>query len=501
MALDKAPDDTTATDHWGPPHDMQIEQALLGAFLVDNRLFHRVAAQIDADSFFDPVHVAIYEALKRELAGGRTVDAVSLAPSVVHVPDPNEGVTIRQYLGRLITVAALPVSVPDYAGNLARLAARRALIATADALHAQALHPAADITETALEAVRELDTALAKQRTKATCFDYFRVTSDLIDDCLNPDPTRQIKIGLQDLDDHLGGWHRGSLNLIAGRPSMGKSTVGVSLLLRAAKDGTPGAFFSLEMGRKEVAARMNSDMAWSPDNRIEYERLLKGTANDDEIARVVKMSADNRELPLMIDDQAGLTLAEITARARRLNDEAKRRHGKPLGIVMIDHLGLIKPSNRYSGNKVHETGEISSGLKQLAKDLDVAVVALAQLNRGADQRDNKRPTLADLRNSGDLEQDADMVAFCFREVYYLERTRYTDPVEESARLAAIEQNKTVLELLISKNRNGRVGAVTLFCDIGGNAIRLASRDGQAIMDRQPDVEFVNPAAAPDAAVR
>lgn len=497
MALDHAPAAPTQDD--APPHDMQIEQGLLGAFLFDNRLFHRVAGQIEMESFFDPVHMVIFEAMRRELVAGRRVDAISLAPMLAHVPELNDGLTVKVYLGRLVSCAAPSVSVPDYAAALVRLAARRALLVTAETLAAQARHPAADIAETALDAVRELDTALAKQRTKATCFDYYRTTSDLIDDCVNPDPTRQIKIGLADLDNYFGGWHRGTLNLLAGRPSMGKSTVGVSLLLRAAKDGTPGALFSLEMSRKECAARMNSDMAWSPDNPIVYERLLKGTATDAEIKRVVMIATEHRELPLMIDDQAGLTLAEITARARRLNDEMKRRHGKALGLVMIDHLGLIKPSNRYAGNKVNETGEISSGLKQLAKDLDVAVIALAQLNRAADQRDNKRPTLADLRNSGDLEQDADVVAFCFREVYYLERTRYTDPVEESARLAAIEQCKNVLELLISKNRNGRVGAIPLFCDIGGNAIRLATRDGTPILDRQPDVEFVNPERTPDAA--
>ena len=212
-------------------------------------------------------------------------------------------------------------------------------------------------------------------------------------------------------------------------------------------------------------------LSWSAERRIAYADAMAGRLSDMDLHLWAQTAIAYKALPLTIDDQRGLTMAEIAARTRA---EAQRmeRAGKRLGLVVVDHLGLVKPSGRYAGNKVNEVGEISDGLATLAKDQDVAVLALHQLNRGTEGRENKRPTLADLRNSGDLEQDADVVCFAYRESYYLERMKH-DPgsQNEVQREASLEACRNTLELLIAKNRNGPTTTVTLFCDMACNVVR------------------------------
>jgi len=256
---------------------------------------------------------------------------------------------------------------------------------------------------------------------------------------------------------------------------MGKSTVISSAMLRTAKAGHGVLMFSLEMSTSSLASRCLSDLSWSSSRSIPYADAMSGRMSERDADVWGGVAARFATLPLVIDDQRGLTMAEIAARTRA---EAQRmeRNGTRLGLVVVDHLGLVKPSGRYAGNKVQEVGEVSDALATLAKDQDVAVVALHQLNRGTEGRENKRPTLADLRNSGDLEQDADLVCFAYREAYYLERMK-CDPgsTAEMDRETRLRDCQNVLELLIAKNRNGPTQTVPLFCDMACNVIRDAAR--------------------------
>ena len=271
------------------------------------------------------------------------------------------------------------------------------------------------------------------------------------------------------LGDMLGGWRRKRLYIIAGRPGMGKSSVALSLLLRTARKGHGVMFFALEMGREELTEMALCSLAWRPDQRIEYRDIAASSAKRDGFGEKFQRICETRPkldaMPFFIGDRGGLTVAEI--RAQALNYAQKlAAQGKKLEVIAIDHMGLMKASDRYAGNKVQETEEISGALKSLAKELDCAVIALCQISRGVEGRDDKRPGLPDLRWSGAIEQDADVVLFVYREAYYLERIKHDTMDEEADRTAKLGQLQSRIELLIAKHRGGPCGAVELFCDMG-----------------------------------
>lgn len=454
------------------PFSIELEQAVLGAVLLDNQTFHRLRT-FDADAFYDPVHMQIFTAIKREIDAGRIATPLTIAPLFRDHPEINPGVTVAVYLGRLVASATTTENAPSYMATVADLSRRRKALEIAASLGDAVTMPSGSLTKAVSAAMEDLGTVLSSARPRKTRSSFRSAASDMIDDALNPDNGERLPTGFASLQKVTGGWRRGNLVLLAGRPSMGKTTVGVSLATSAAKKGVGVALFSLEMARKEIAARMCSDLVWSPESRVEYTDALSGKLSDQAAYRFAQIAAKST-LPVEIDDQGGLTVAEIAARSKQIAAEMAR-NDVPLGIVMIDHLGHIKASGRYAGNKVQEVGEISGALKQLAKDLNVCVIALNQLNRGTEGRENKRPTLPDLRNSGDLEQDADTVIFTYRESYYLERMRH-DPgsQKELERQTMLEAVRNSLDLIFAKNRNGPTDVVTMFADIGCNAIRDAA---------------------------
>jgi replicative DNA helicase len=455
------------------PHDVGIEGALLGALLVDNAVLHRLG-RLNADSFFDGLHAQIFEAIRLEISKNRVATPVTLAPIFAGYPEIVPGLSVKAYLGRLATQATSLANAPSYAESICDFARRRKLIDAARQLDAAARQMTVETPVATMAAVEVLNDVLAEGRQRKTRSSFYDATSELIDGMVNDDGGSRLTTGITSLEKITGGWRRGQLALLAGRPSMGKSTVGVAMALASAKRDIGTAIFSLEMSRPEIAARMCSDLTWEPRDRIEYAAGLGGKLNDQQVYRWAQAAQSQCNLPLQIDDQAGLTIAEISARTKQISNEMARK-GKTLGIVMVDHLGLVKASNRYSGNKVNETGEISAALKQLAKDHNVAVIALSQLSRGTEGRENKRPTLSDLRNSGDLEQDADLVMFTYRESYYLERMRH-DPgtQKEMERQSLLEGTRNSLDILVAKNRNGPTDNITLFADMGCNVVRDAA---------------------------
>jgi len=272
------------------------------------------------------------------------------------------------------------------------------------------------------------------------------------------------------VDNAMGGLGRGDLNILAGRPSMGKTALAVNWATSAALAGHGVMIFSLEMSKEAWLARVASEATWSNGTGIAYSRALKKQLDDHELERFIRAGSKRAGLPCVIEERGDLTVAEIAAKTRKVAADFKRS-GKRLGLVIVDHIGKVKPAKTYKGNRVYEVGEITNALANLAKAEDAAVLALCQINRGVEDRDNKRPQLSDLRESGNIEQDADAVFFVFRAAYYLERERWDDPQKEEARRATLNETRRDLEISIAKARNDEITTIDVFCDMACNVIR------------------------------
>lgn len=280
--------------------------------------------------------------------------------------------------------------------------------------------------------------------------------------------TRRVPTGWTDIDQKVRGWPRGKMSIIAARPSMGKSAFAVCAARRVAEQGLGVGFVSMEMAEDEIWARLAADLAYSNGSGPEYEAVMNGKANPIQIRQMEDAVDIARGLPLAVNDRSAQKVADIYRWARRLDREF-RNGGRKLDVLIVDYLQLARPEKNRNGNKVQEVTDVSADLLALAKDMDVALIALSQLSRAPEQRGNPRPQLSDLRDSGSLEQDADMVGMLFRPAYYLERkAREDDLTHEELREAAANKNR--LEIDWQKNRNGKTGLTAMFCDIGRNAV-------------------------------
>ncbi|WP_244422725.1 replicative DNA helicase [Liberibacter crescens] len=276
--------------------------------------------------------------------------------------------------------------------------------------------------------------------------------------------------GIKSLDHATGGVQLRELTLIAARPSMGKTTVGLSVALGMAEAGHPVLFFSLEMDREKLGARAISNILYDGPKPVPYINLIRGNINGHDLRLAREACHKLEKLPLVIDDRPFPSLAEIRLRTERMAEEARQR-GRPLKAVIIDHLGLIRPSNRYQGNRNNEISEITAGLKALARELDIAVILLSQLNRSVEGRTKKIPQLADLRDSGAIEQDSDTIIFLHREAYYLSREIVGTIDEHFERRDRLEVVAKDMDCIISKQRNGPIGSLTLFTDMAFSVVR------------------------------
>lgn len=469
--------DATPVIQAKPPYSLEAEQALLGAILVANEAVERVAGRVEPQDFFDPLHAEIFKIAVRLRSEGKAITPVTLRPFFEGAKPIDNETTVANYLVTLMVNASTLLNVASYADVIRDHAARRMLFVVGEDAIRNATDGVITVREAASLAVTQLDTVLSASRGRGakhkTAGEAFRET---LERATAADDDTVITTGIPDLDAvTAGGWRRKQYIIVAGRPSMGKTTLATSAMLRTAKAGHGVVFFSLEMSTEQVAPRMLTDLAYSSTRRIAYSDLLAKRVNDGELQVLGQAGAVYSTLPLVIEDQRGVTVAEIAARVRA-HAQRFERDGKRLGLVVIDHLGFIRATGRYAGSKVNEVGEISDGLGTLAKEADVALMVLHQLNRGTEARENKRPTMADLRDSGNLEQDADIIAFTFRESYYLERMRCDAGSEaEMRRQAELEATANTMEVLLGKNRNGAPTAVHLFCDMASNAVRGLAR--------------------------
>lgn len=435
---------------------IEAEQAVLGSILMDNSSFGALSSIIEPWHFSESIHQHIYLECVRLISAGQRADIFTLReclPDSIRVGP----LTITQYLARLAANSVGSISARDYARLVRDLAIARGIIAVADDLidsKEQAIN--IDVAlERAFAQIDALRVPINDQSSRGTIGKliegFGRETADGVVSC-----------GFSDLDaDFAGGYRAGRLYVVAGRPGMGKTAFALSSARRVARAGGGVSIYSLEIDRSEIIARLVADESARGSIPIPYRDVLSALRRDDTArASQIRSILHDRlsKLPIHIDDAGGLSITDIEARAR-LDRDRFARDGQALNIVMIDYLGLIRVSDRYRGNKVSELGEIALSAKTMAKRLGVAVVLLAQLNRAVEGREDKRPTMADLRASGEIEEHADVVALLYRPAYYLSG----DPI-------AAHDERHKMEILIGKNRLGPTRSHTLWCDVALNAV-------------------------------
>lgn len=459
------------------PHNIELEQALLGAVLLDNGAALRVTGILKAEDFYDPLHQEIFSAATNVIRDNKIANPVTLAAYFSSYPPISEDLTVPQYLGRLAVNAVTTKNVVDYARAVVELSSRRALCGLGSTIASAATQPSLTISQITGNAITEIDTVMARSRfgvaTRASLSDSMKDLMQFI--AKDNGEGDRLPTGLKSVDAILGGWRRQQYAIVAGRPSMGKSAFAISTMLRVAQSGLGVMLFSLEMTRRSIAARCLSEMTWTRQKNVPYSDAANGKLTQEQIEQWARAAIDFEDIPLTIDDERDLPVGEIAARVRAERQRMERR-GIDLAFVIVDHLGLLQPSNNYKGQKTNEVGEMSSGLASLAKSQNIALLALHQLNRNTEGRDNKRPGLADLRDSGNIEQDADVVGFVYREAYYLERAKYdAGTQQELQRVTELEACRNTMEFLVAKNRNGATQSVPLFCDIACNVVRDLAR--------------------------
>jgi replicative DNA helicase len=457
------------------PHNIEAEAALLGALMIDNRLVEDVQTRLKPDHFFEPLHARIYEAVLRMADRNMIANPVTLRP-LFEADEAMKQVGGAAYLAQLTGSGAAIIGARDFAQQIYDLALLRALIAVGRDLVESALDTSEEVAP--LAQIERAESELYKVAEeggvegKAKSFgEATKVALETAEKALNSGGHLSgLTTGLESLNTKIGGMHRSDLMILAGRPGMGKTSLATNIafstaqrFLRDQEDGippeksagAPTAFFSLEMSADQLATRILAEQS-----NISSESLRMGKISQHEFRNLARASAELQSLPLYIDDTPGLTIAALRARARRL----KRQKG--IGFIIVDYLQLLQGSGKNSNdNRVNEISEISRGLKTLAKELDVPVLALSQLSRAVEQREDKRPQLSDLRESGSIEQDADMVWFVYRGDYYLTAKK---PDEDSpdfpAWMEEMERIHGRADLIVAKQRHGATGTVRMMFD-------------------------------------
>ncbi|MEE2692266.1 MAG: replicative DNA helicase [Pseudomonadota bacterium] len=453
------------------PFSIEAEQALLGAILFDNEIFYRVAAYLKPEHFYDPVHQLVFDACARLVSSGRLA-APTIVDTFLGTSEGFREVGGRRYLEQLAANVPSTAGAHDYARVIFDLAVCRGLMTIGGEMIDRAR--TASLDDDPGQQLQDAEQSLYKLAETGKYgggFKTFRsaITEaiEIADQAIKRDGgLAGVATGLKDLDMMMGGLHPSDLIILAGRPSMGKTSLATNIAVNAAKayraerqpdgsmkavDGAIVGLFSLEMAAEQIATRIISEFS-----RVPSERIRRGQVEPEEFDAIYHASRELEALPLYIDDTGGISIAQLAARARRL----KRQHG--LGLLVVDYLQLVTGSGKRSENRVQEITEISMGLKALAKELNVPIIALSQLSRQVESRDDKRPQLADLRESGSIEQDADVVLFVYREEYYLRRSQPREGTPEFMEwVTKCDEVRGVAEVIIGKQRHGPIGKVEL----------------------------------------
>lgn len=460
-------------------HDVEAEQGLIGAVLLNNELFGAVGERVAATDFFEPIHGDLWDIIAKLISAGKRADPRSMTaflPTDLKIG----GMPIKQYLARVAAEGAIPNHVPQLADLIRDLSDRRAMAEVAMELGKAGSGDPAEVAGWAIEALDGIVAARTVTGVPSLTLEQSVLRAiDAASLAYQRDGAISgLSTGLRDLDRKLLGLQRGELIVLAGRPGSGKTAAALCLARNMASQGHKGIFYSLEMGDVQLSQRMLTDEMFDTA-AIAYTKLRSGRFKEKDFEQLRDAATRLQKLPMRIEQQPSMTLGQISARAR----QEKRRKG--LDFFVVDYLGLMKSSGRYAGNRTNEIGELTSGIRALAKELDCVGLLLAQLNRGVEGREDKRPNMGDLRDSGNIEQDADVVIMIYREAYYLERK---EPRAGSAEYLVwtteMERCLNEMQMIVEKQRSGPIGTVKVFVEIASNAIRDAGYQRTEVYDPQ-----------------
>ena len=458
--MEKAKLSLTSTDENKLPSNIEAEQSLIGSVLVNNDIIDEISNIVNAGKFFDPVHRKIYEVIENLNNKGMIANPITLKNYFENDSGLSE-VGGVDYLVKLTRFSSSIKQAIDYAKIIHEMFVKRELIFISDGIEDQAKD---DQTEkTGENIIEDAEKSLFDLAERGNFSQTFMKFNQAVDQTIEMATLAMksdhgiigVPTGLTDLDQKLGGLHKSDLIIIAGRPSMGKTALATNIAFYAAKNMQENnekgsvAFFSLEMSSEQLSTRILSEQA-----RISSHEIRTGKASEDTLNRYIETSRSIYDLPLYIDETPAIAISTLSNRARRI----KRLFG--LKLIIVDYIQLMKTNSNRMDGRVQEISEITQGLKALAKELNVPVVALSQLSRAVEQRDDKKPQLSDLRESGSIEQDADVVIFVYREEYYLERKK---PKEGSIEFAEWQSKMSDIhggaELILGKHRHGSTGVV------------------------------------------
>ena len=442
------------------PSNLEAEQALMGSILVNNDIIDEVSTIIKSTSFYDPAHTKIYEVIETLNNKGMIANPITLK-NYFEKDDMLDEVGGTEYLVKLTRYSGSTKQAIDYAKVIHEMYLRRELVLISDNLSSETLNAKEQNAENIIENTEKSLFDLAERGSFSQSFLKFNQALDQTIEMAtlamkNDQGIVGVPTGLTDLDEKLGGLHKSDLVILAGRPSMGKTALATNIAYHAAQtlmsrqEKSSIAFFSLEMSSEQLSTRILSEQA-----KIKSDDIRRGKVTEEEINRYIETSRNIYNLPLYIDETPAITIATLSNRARRI----KRLFG--LSLIVVDYIQLMRASNSSRNDgRVQEISEITQGLKALAKELSVPVLALSQLSRAVEQRDDKQPQLSDLRESGSIEQDADVVMFVYREAYYLERKQpKLGSIEHAEWQSKMNDVNGLADIILGKQRHGPTGTV------------------------------------------
>ena len=443
------------------PNNIEAEQAVIGSILVSNEIFDEINLILSSNNFYDPIHQKIFSAIENLIFRGMLANPITLKS---YFEDEKDDLNVPDYLVKVTKFSTSIRQAVEYSKIIYDMFVRRELIKISEnTIDTAKLNDLSTTGQDIIEDSEKLLYELAEKGSSHSSLISFdkalRQTIDMASAAYkNEEGIVGVPTGLRDLDDRLGGLHKSDLIIIAGRPGMGKTALATNIAFNAAqklqdsgKEKASVAFFSLEMSSEQLSTRILAEQS-----KIKSNDIRRGRISDEQFDRFLETSKNISELPLYIDETPALTIAAMSNRARRI----KRLYG--LDLIIVDYIQLMRGSLNYKDGRVQEVSEITQGLKAIAKELSIPVVALSQLSRQVEQRDNKKPQLSDLRESGSIEQDADVVMFVYRESYYLENKEPKPATVEHAEWQAkMNEVSNLAELIIGKQRHGPTGNVFL----------------------------------------
>ncbi len=442
------------------PNNIEAEQAVIGSILVSNDIFDEINTIISNINFYDPMHQKIFEAVESLIYKGMLANPITLKN---YFEDEKDDINVPEYLVKITKFSTSVRQAIEYSKIIYDMFVRRELIKISEqTIDSAKLNDLDNNGQSIIENSERLLFDLAEKgsfNSSLVKFDEaMKQTIEMASAAYkNEEGIVGVPTGLRDLDDKLGGLHQSDLIIIAGRPSMGKTSLATNIAFNAAQklqeNGKKSsiAFFSLEMSSEQLSTRIISEQA-----RISSNDIRRGRISDDQFDKFLETSKNISELPLYIDETPAISIAALSNRARRI----KRLFG--LDMIVVDYIQLMKGTTFNKDGRVQEISQITQGLKAIAKELSVPVVALSQLSRQVEQRDDHKPQLADLRESGSIEQDADVVMFVYREGYYLQRKEPREATVEHAEWQAkMNEVAHLAQIIIGKQRHGPIGNVTL----------------------------------------